>query len=87
MPGMNADVRSPGGLVQKTAGIVPGDFRRSDYGTVIPPSIVPRSPDCTFVSARWNGLEQAAEPNAIDSNIRQAMRAHVEPDASPEIRR
>ena len=61
---MNADVRSSGGLVQKTARIVPGDFRRSDYDTVIPPSIVPRSPDCTFVSARWNGLEQAAEPDA-----------------------
>ena len=86
MPGTNADVWSPGGLVRPTARFLPGYFRRSEYGTVIPPSIVPRRPDCVFDSDLWRGLEQTARPDtASDLNAWHGMRASVEHDASSEV--
>ncbi len=41
MPGSNADVGIPGGLVRPISGTLPRGFRRSVHGTVISPSSMP----------------------------------------------
>ena len=88
MPGSIADVRSPGGLVRPVAGIPPGDFGRSEYGTVIPASIVRRRPACVLEAAPRRGLEQVPGPDTRrGSNVWHGMHAPFEPDAYPEVRR
>ena len=87
MPGSSADVGSPGGFVRPTAGILPRDFRRSEYGTVIPLSSMPNPLHCILEAVRWRGLERAPGPDsASDSDTRHGMRASVEHDASSEVR-
>ena len=88
MPRSNADFASSGGLVRPVAGVPPGDFRRSEYGTVIPPTIVSPRPDYVLEAAPRRGLKQAPGPDiARGSNSWQGMRAPVEHDASSEVRR
>ena len=65
MPGSNTDVGIPGGLVRPTAEILPRNSRQTEYGTVIPPSIGRRRPDCVFEAAK--GLTEAVDDLAGDT--------------------
>ena len=86
MLGSNTDVGSPGGFVRPTAGILPRDFRRSEYGTIIPPSSMPSSIQWILEAVRWRELERAPGPDtASDSKALHGMRTSVEHDASSEV--
>ena len=88
MTGLNADVGSSGGLVRPVAGVPTGDFRRSEYGTGILPTIVSPRPDYVLEAAPRRGLKQApGTDTAGGSDTWQGMRAPVKHDASSEVRR
>ena len=88
MPRSNADFGRPGGLDRPGAGISPGDFRRSEYGTVILPTIVSPRPDHVLETAPQRGLKHA--PGTVIAGglgTWQGVRAPVEYDAFSECRR